>query len=92
MGTTARNDITGMAIKSRAQTEAYRSGWDAIFAKKTPDEWLQEKFDGEVIMLDPDGWRQDDTPYDKKITYRDFCDRLNMSTIQTNIPLSSIKL
>jgi len=55
MGTTARNDITGMAIKSRVQTEAYRSGWDAIFAKKTPDEWLQEKFDGEVIMLDPDG-------------------------------------
>lgn len=92
MGTTARNDITGMAIKSRAQTEAYRSGWDAIFAKKTPDEWIAEKFGDQVIMLDPDGWRQDDTPYDKKITYKDFCDRLNMSTIQTSIPLSSVKL
>lgn len=92
MGTTARNDITGMAIKSRAQTEAYRSGWDAIFAKKTPEEWIKERLDGQVIVLDPDGWRQDDTPYDKPITYRDFSERLSFSTIQTTVPLSAIKL
>ena len=92
MGTTARNDITGMAIKSRAQTGAYRSGWDAIFAKKTPDEWIAERYNGDVIVLDPDGWRQDDTPYDKPITFKDFNERLSLSTIQANIPLSAIKL
>jgi hypothetical protein len=92
MGTTARNDITGMAIKSRAQTGAYRSGWDAIFAKKTPDEWINERLDGKVIVLDPDGWREDDTPYDKPITYKDFCNRLSTSTVQTNLPLSAFNL
>jgi len=91
MGTTARNDITGMAIKSRAQTETYRQGWDAIFAKKTPDEWLKERYNNEVIILDPDGWRQDDTPYDKPISFKEFSDRLSYSTIQTSMQLSAIK-
>jgi hypothetical protein len=92
MGTTARNDITGMAIKSRAQTESYRQGWDAIFAKKTPEEWIEERYQGQVTIIDPDGWRQDDTPFDKPITFRDFSNRLSLSTIVSAIPLSSIKL
>lgn len=29
---TSRNDITGDAIASKQPTDAYRSGWDAIFA------------------------------------------------------------
>jgi hypothetical protein len=91
MGTTARNDITGMAIKSRAQTETYRQGWDAIFAKKTHDEWLKERYNNEVIILDPDGWRQDNTPYDKPISFKEFSDRLSYSTVQTRMQLSAIK-
>lgn len=31
---TARNDITGDAIKTKGSNDAYRSGWDAIFGKK----------------------------------------------------------
>jgi len=91
MGTTARNDITGMAIKSRAQTETYRQGWDAIFAKKTPDEWLKERYNNEVIILDPDGWRQDNTPYDKPISFKEFSDRLSYSTVRTSMQLSVIR-
>lgn len=52
----ARNDITGMVIKSKAQTEAYRSGWDNIFAKKTPEQWLKDLYNNEIVITDPDGW------------------------------------
>jgi|GEM_PF-1423839 len=31
---TARNDITGDAIHTKSNSEAYRSGWDAIFGVK----------------------------------------------------------
>lgn len=31
---TARNDVTGAAIQSKPQSEAYRDGWDRIFGKK----------------------------------------------------------
>lgn len=35
---TARNDITGDAIKTKGQSEAYRSGWERIFGQKKPME------------------------------------------------------
>lgn len=31
---TTRNDITGDAIKSRSNNDAYRDNWDRIFGKK----------------------------------------------------------
>lgn len=31
---TARNDITGDAIQTKSNNDAYRSGWDAIFGNK----------------------------------------------------------
>ncbi len=31
---TARNDITGDALRTKGSTDAYRSGWDRIFGKK----------------------------------------------------------
>ena len=29
-----KNDVTGDAIKSKSQSDAYAKGWDAIFGKK----------------------------------------------------------
>lgn len=77
----ARNDITGMVIKSKAQTEAYRSGWDNIFAKKTPEQWLKDLYNNEIVITDPDGWRVDDTPFDKPISRKEFEQRMCSSTI-----------
>lgn len=31
---TSKNDITGALIKTKASTEKYRDGWDAIFGKQ----------------------------------------------------------
>jgi len=31
---TAKNDITGAKIQTKAQSEAYAKGWDRIFGKK----------------------------------------------------------
>lgn len=31
---TARNDITGAALRMKAATENFRSGWDRIFGNK----------------------------------------------------------
>lgn len=33
-----RNDVTGQEIKSRGNSEEYKNNWDAIFAKKKPEE------------------------------------------------------
>jgi len=32
---TSKNDITGDDIKSKSNTDQYRSGWDRIFGSKT---------------------------------------------------------
>ena len=45
---------------------------------KTPEEWQDEL---DVIILDPDGWREDDTPWTKPITREEFETRLVNSTI-----------
>jgi hypothetical protein len=76
-----RNDITGNVIKSQPQGQLYRQGWDNIFAKKTADEWLKEMYNDEVAIIDPDGWRQDNTSLDTPITKKDFNYRLSLSTI-----------
>lgn len=35
---TAKNDVTGDAIKSKVNSEEYRNNWDAIFGKKKVEE------------------------------------------------------
>lgn len=35
---TAKNDVTGDAIKSKVNSEEYRNNWDAIFGKKEKTE------------------------------------------------------
>lgn len=39
--TTSYNDITGKPQKTKGSNDAYRSGWDAIFAKKTVYEMIE---------------------------------------------------
>jgi hypothetical protein len=79
-----KNDITGDAIASRVATQSYRDGWDRIFAKKTPDEWLKDPaFVYVRAILDPDGWRMDNLDYDTPLTQAEFSRRLSYSTILT---------
>lgn len=45
---------------------------------RTPEEW------GEIfgcLVLDPDGWRTDGTPWDKPLTREDYQRRMFVSTI-----------
>lgn len=44
---TARNDITGAPIKTRANNKAYDEGWDRIFGKKEEEEPEEELTDEE---------------------------------------------
>lgn len=39
---TAKNDVTGDAIKSKVNSEEYRNNWEAIFGKKEVEE-VQKK-------------------------------------------------
>ena len=80
-----KNDITGDSISSRVSNDMYRKGWDVIFAKKTPQEWLQDpEFAYVEFIMDPDGWRMDNTPMDKPLSHSDFARRLSMSTVYIN--------
>lgn len=80
-----KNDITGDSIASRVSNDMYRAGWDVIFAKKTPQEWLQDpEFNHVEFIMDPDGWRMDNTPMDKPLSRSDFANRLALSTVYTN--------
>lgn len=77
-----KNDITGDVIQTSVATDSYRNGWDRIFAKKTPDEWLKDpEFSYVKYILDPDGWRTDNTPMDKPINRAEFSKRLSYSTV-----------
>jgi hypothetical protein len=79
----AINDITGRAIKTGIQNKDYDKGWDRIFAKKTAYEWIKET--PEVIsIVSPDGWDEEVT-LDTPIKWLDFQQRLNISTIITNV-------
>ena len=44
----ARNDITGDAIQTKGNTDAYRDNYDIIFNKKKKTD--AEKFDEQVVM------------------------------------------
>ncbi|PTR30603.1 hypothetical protein C8K36_102455 [Rhodococcus sp. OK519] len=44
---------------------------------KTPTEWCTEK---SIHILDPDGWRYDNKPWDEPLTEDDFLHRAGMST------------
>jgi hypothetical protein len=80
-----KNDITGDSIASRVSNDMYRKGWDVIFMKKTPQEWLQDpEFNHVEFIMDPDGWRMDNTPMDKPLSRSDFTRRLGMSTVYIN--------
>ena len=77
-----KNDITGDAISSRVASQSYRDGWDRIFLKKTPDEWLKDPaFDYVHAILDPDGWRMDNVDFNRPLTFGEFSRRLSYSTI-----------
>lgn len=78
----ATNDITGAEIKSGIYSAAGRANHDRIFAKKTAHEWLQtDEFLG-MTIIDPDGWRHPDgVSLEDRISYKDFCSRLNQSTV-----------
>ncbi len=77
-----KNDITGDSISSRVATQSYRDGWDHIFTKKTADEWLKDPaFQYVEAILDPDGWRMDNTSLDTPITRAEFNRRLHYCTI-----------
>lgn len=52
---TAKNDITGDAIRSKSNTDAYRDNYDRIFRKKK-EEVVEEQVDtkeGVVLELEP---------------------------------------
>lgn len=60
--------------------EEFGDRWDDIFKKKrTPAEWCTLK---EVVILDPDGWRVDGKDWNKKITEKEFDERLYSCTVR----------
>jgi len=76
----AINEITGKVIRTNPQNSKYAENWDKIFTKKSSNEWLKECAD--VVLLDPDGWRQNDgVDMDTPIKWADFQYRLSLSTI-----------
>lgn len=77
----SRNEITGRVLKTDPPNSASRDGWDRIFGKKTAEEWLQMPEFAGIIILDDDGWRRDDgITINDKISYKDFDERLSVST------------
>ena len=48
---TARNDITGDAIQTKTNNDAYRDGWDRIFSK--PDRTKQQNNPIDVGLVAP---------------------------------------
>lgn len=69
-----------MIIAKPYTSDESRDNYDRVFAKKTAAEWLQfSEFKG-IVLMDPDGWRSDNTPLDTPIKYSEFCRRLSHST------------
>lgn len=50
----AKNDITGDAIKSRTNSQAYEDGWDRIFGKKKANDSKPQIADPDDRDIDPD--------------------------------------
>ena len=75
----AKNDITGKYIKSEPPNQAFRDGWDNIFAKTTPEEWSRELYP-ESFIKSYDGFR--DIDFDTAlITKSDFNKRFMACTV-----------
>jgi hypothetical protein len=76
------NNITGDEIKSRVYTADGRFNYDLIFGKKTAHEWIDfhPDYRGSQI-IDEDGWRDDGTSLNSKISFNDFKRRFNASTV-----------
>lgn len=51
--------------------------------KKKPSDWASEKG---IIVLDPDGWRRDDTSFEEPCTEGEFMRRMMVSTIMRRAP------
>lgn len=51
---TARNEHTGVLIKSKPNTEAYSQGWERIFGKKDIDNdpWYVAEYNSGVFVKD----------------------------------------
>lgn len=68
-------------IKTSPSNEAYRKGWSDIFLKDA-SEWLLFLYNGEIKIVDPDGWRLNDgVTLETKIKRQEFEDRLARSTL-----------
>jgi hypothetical protein len=81
----SKNDITGDEIKSRILSAQGRANWDKAFCKKSAHEWANDE-PNIIRIIDADGWRRDDgVTLDTPISYGDFCERINYSTIIANI-------
>lgn len=76
---TAKNEITGRYIKSLPPTQAFRDGWDNIFAKKTGEEWHAELYP-DIRIKSYDGFR-DINFHNEKISESDFNTRFNQCTL-----------
>jgi hypothetical protein len=87
----AVNDITGKVIKTSPQNSLYADGWERAFARKSAHEWLQHPDFISYIIMDPDGWRGDNKSMDDKITYKEFCERFNQSTVMGTICIQTKK-
>jgi hypothetical protein len=46
---TARNEITGEKLQTKGATNAYRSGWDAIFGKKEAEPVVEVEVETEEV-------------------------------------------
>ena len=75
----AKNDITGKYIKSEPPNQAFRDGWDNIFAKKTPKDWKQELYP-DIFIKSYDGFRDIDFE-EAMISKSDFNNRFNHCTV-----------
>lgn len=64
-------------IKTSPSNEAYRKGWSDIFLKDA-SEWLLFLYNGEIRILNPNGW-DDTVTLETKITKQDFLKRLSYS-------------
>lgn len=81
----SKNDITGDDISSRSYTAQGQINYDNIFMKKSAAEWC-DHLHPECVILDPDGWRYDNTSLETKINKSEFHHRFNMSTIGRPTP------
>lgn len=78
---TARNNITGAEIKSQPFSAQGRDNWEDIFGKKSAYEWMAFLYGRDDLILDPDGWRENDgVELETPITKAEFNRRFNLCT------------